>query len=107
MIEIRELPDWFPLLSAGRSYRRKLLDMLDRSWLGTTLKYYDHAPKSWNASALAIYFEPDGVIKELLKNMASREKTKTHFSFRVDTWTPDGENIVEHVAGVEDYEVAR
>src|SRR5215470_12636109 len=25
---------------------------------------------------------------------------------RVDTWTPDGESIVEHVAGVEDYQVA-
>jgi hypothetical protein len=33
-------------------------------------------------------------------------KTKTHFTFRVDTWTPDGESIVEHVAGVEAYQVA-
>src|SRR6202008_4250405 len=32
--------------------------------------------------------------------------TRTHFTFRVDTWTPDGESIVEHVAGVEDYQVA-
>jgi len=32
-------------------------------------------------------------------------KTRTHFTFRVDTWTPDGESIVEHVAGVEDYQV--
>src|SRR5262249_14355012 len=31
--------------------------------------------------------------------------TRTHFTFRVDTWTPDGESIVEHVAGVEDYQV--
>jgi hypothetical protein len=28
--------------------------------------------------------------------------TRTHFAFRVDTWTPDGESIVEHIAGVED-----
>jgi hypothetical protein len=28
---------------------------------------------------------------------------RTHFTFRVDTWTPDGESIVEHVAGVEVY----
>ena len=28
--------------------------------------------------------------------------TRTHFSFRA----PDGESIVEHVAGVEDYQVA-
>ena len=32
--------------------------------------------------------------------------TRTHFTFRVDTWTPDGESIVVHVARVEDYEVA-
>src|SRR5262249_58658493 len=32
--------------------------------------------------------------------------TRTHFTFRVDTWTPNGESIVEHVAGVEDYPVA-
>jgi hypothetical protein len=31
---------------------------------------------------------------------------RTHFTFRVDTWTPDGESIVEHVAGIEDYQVA-
>jgi hypothetical protein len=23
--------------------------------------------------------------------------TRTHFTFRIDTWTPDGESIVEHV----------
>jgi hypothetical protein len=32
--------------------------------------------------------------------------TRPHFTFRVDTWTPDGESIVEHVAGIEDYQVA-
>ena len=32
--------------------------------------------------------------------------TGTHFTFRVDLWTPDGESIVEHIAGVEDYQVA-
>jgi hypothetical protein len=32
--------------------------------------------------------------------------TRTHFTFRVDMWTPDGESIVEHVAGVEDYQLA-
>jgi hypothetical protein len=26
-------------------------------------------------------------------------KTKTQFTFRMDTWTPDGESIVEHIAG--------
>jgi hypothetical protein len=33
-------------------------------------------------------------------------KLRTHFTFHVDTWIPDGESIVEHVAGVEDYQVA-
>jgi hypothetical protein len=32
--------------------------------------------------------------------------TRYHFTFRVDTWTPDGESIVEHIAGVENYQVA-
>jgi len=31
---------------------------------------------------------------------------RTHFTFRGDTWTPDGESIVEHLAGVEDYGIA-
>jgi len=34
------------------------------------------------------------------------EKTRTHFTFRIDTWTPDGESIMEHLAGIEDYQVA-
>jgi hypothetical protein len=32
--------------------------------------------------------------------------TRTHFAFRIDMWTADGESIVEHVAGVEDYQLA-
>jgi len=33
-------------------------------------------------------------------------KTKTYFAFRVDIWDATGDNIVEHVAGVDDLEVA-
>src|SRR5262252_8521050 len=29
-------------------------------------------------------------------------RTRTHFTFRVDTWIADGDSIVERVAGVED-----
>jgi len=29
-----------------------------------------------------------------------------HFTFRVDSWTPEGESIVEHIAGMEDYQIA-
>jgi hypothetical protein len=35
------------------------------------------------------------------------EKTRTHFAYRIDTWTkPDAQDIVEHIAGLEDYELA-
>jgi hypothetical protein len=33
-------------------------------------------------------------------------KTKTHFAFRVDIGDDTGDSIVEHAAGVEDFEVA-
>jgi hypothetical protein len=29
--------------------------------------------------------------------MKKTEKTRTHFTFRIDTWTADGESIVELV----------
>ena len=31
-------------------------------------------------------------------------KTKTHFAFRVDVWDNAGDNIVEHIAGIDDFE---
>ena len=33
-------------------------------------------------------------------------KNRTHFSFRIDMWTDDGENIIEHLAGAEDFTLA-
>jgi len=33
-------------------------------------------------------------------------KTKTYFAFRIDVWDAAGNSIVEHVAGVDDFEVA-
>jgi hypothetical protein len=33
-------------------------------------------------------------------------KTKAHFAFRIDVWDETGVSIVEHVAGVDDFEVA-
>jgi len=38
--------------------------------------------------------------------MEKTEKTRTHFAFRIDAWSADGENIVEHVAGIEDHQLA-
>jgi hypothetical protein len=36
----------------------------------------------------------------------SAVKTKTYFAFRVEVWDGAGDNIVEHVAGVDDFETA-
>jgi hypothetical protein len=33
-------------------------------------------------------------------------KTKTYFAFRIDIWDDTGDSIIEHVAGVDDFEVA-
>jgi hypothetical protein len=33
--------------------------------------------------------------------------TRTHFAFRIDMWSPDGSSIIEHIAGVEDFQVAQ
>jgi hypothetical protein len=46
----------------------------------------------------------DGGLFLLQEEGAMAMKTRTHFTFRVDTWTPDGESIVEHVAGVEEWQ---
>jgi hypothetical protein len=33
--------------------------------------------------------------------------TRAHFSFRVDRWDQLGDNILDHVAGIEDFQVAQ
>jgi hypothetical protein len=32
--------------------------------------------------------------------------TRTHFAFRIDLWDATADNIVEHVAGAEDFQIA-
>jgi len=32
---------------------------------------------------------------------------RTHFAYRIDMWDADGENIIEHLAGVEDLQFAK
>jgi hypothetical protein len=34
-------------------------------------------------------------------------KTKTHFAFRIDVWDGAGDNLVEHLAGLDDYAPTR
>jgi hypothetical protein len=31
---------------------------------------------------------------------------RTHFLYRIDTWTIDGEYVIEHLAGIEDCQLA-
>jgi hypothetical protein len=33
-------------------------------------------------------------------------KTKTHFAFRIDVWDGATDNLVEHLAGLDDYSMA-
>jgi hypothetical protein len=33
-------------------------------------------------------------------------KTKTYFAFRIDVWDATGDNLVEHLAGLDDYAMA-
>ena len=33
-------------------------------------------------------------------------KTKTHFQFRLDLWDAAGEHLLEHIAGLDDFDVA-
>ena len=35
------------------------------------------------------------------------KKTRTYFAFRVDIWDTTGDNMVEHVVGLDDFEIAR
>jgi len=30
-------------------------------------------------------------------------KTKTYFAFRIDVWDANGNNIIEHLAGLDDH----
>jgi hypothetical protein len=33
-------------------------------------------------------------------------KTKTHFAFQIDVWDDAGDNLVEHLAGLDEYAMA-
>jgi hypothetical protein len=39
--------------------------------------------------------------------LTDERTTRTHFVYRIDIWTNDGKNIVEHLAGLENLIVAR
>ena len=33
--------------------------------------------------------------------------TRTHFAFRIDLWDPAGSSVMEHIAGVKDFQIAQ
>src|SRR5262245_53463459 len=45
-------------------------------------------------ASVGLDFSSDGA--GLFPKRAEMTTTRTHYTFRVDTWTPDGESIVEH-----------
>src|SRR5215831_13920805 len=55
-------------------------------------------------ASVGLDFSSDGA--GLFPKRAEMTTTRTHFTFRVDIWTRNGESIVAYVAGVEDYQVA-
>jgi hypothetical protein len=74
--------------SRGRSRRRQAKRA---NWSGVA-----HKPSAWRINSTGCgRVESDFPIK-----------TKTHFSLRTDIWDDAGGNIVEHVVGVDDFEVA-
>jgi hypothetical protein len=44
--------------------------------------------------------------RELRHGRRNDMNYRTHFVHRIDTWDDDGENVIEHLASVEDFEVA-
>jgi hypothetical protein len=49
---------------------------------------------------------PPAVIASHPRGQDARAARSTYFAFRVDVWDEAGDNIVEHVAGVDDFETA-
>jgi hypothetical protein len=43
---------------------------------------------------------------EQVDALGRKLEPRTHFAHRIDLWDDDGENIIEHLAGVEDLQVA-
>jgi ABC transporter substrate binding protein len=58
-----------------------------------------HAAKNATRDIPIVMMAGDPIATGLSRESA--EKTKTYFAFRVDVWDGAGDNIVEHVAGVE------
>jgi len=60
----------------------------------------------WSGGAAVGLYLGTGLIGGQSSRIWPFMKTKTYFVFRVNIWDDTGDSIVEHVAGVDDFEVA-
>ena len=72
---------------------------------GVTLPTAPTLKAEFEIIAIAIYAAADRLRPVPLTD--DKPNTRTHFVYRIDIWTDDGKNIVEHLAGLENLIVAR
>jgi hypothetical protein len=60
----------------------------------------DDIKQFWGALSGAVRSTPSAIAKRLATIR------RTHFAHRSDLWDSSGDNIVEHLAGIEDFELA-
>ena len=79
---------------------------------GTVSKRKDSAYRSGRSPRLAQNEEPGCTGRETGRGgrMGKKEMAinyRTRFAYRIDAWDADGENLIEHLAGVEDLQVGK
>jgi hypothetical protein len=60
----------------------------------------DDIKQFWAALSGAFRAAPRAIVKRVATT------TRTHFDHRIDLWDSSDDNIVEHLAGIEDFELA-
>ena len=60
----------------------------------------DDIKQFWGALSGAVRSAPSAVARRVATT------TRTHFAHRIDLWDSSGDNIVEHLAGIDDFELA-
>jgi hypothetical protein len=99
--------------SEGVSFSRRMKLRLARSRLRA---HKDFTQREYDAAVLrAEDFRLEGpacaaVKREERGGLGQRTMAinyRSHFAYRIDAWDADGENVIEHLAGVEDLQVAK
>jgi hemoglobin-like flavoprotein len=76
--------------------------------------------RAWTPAVASAWIETYRLLSEIMRNAASAPgtekveaadagpamKARSHFAHRIDMWDDAGENIIEHLVSVEDFEVA-